>query len=233
MTDFAPVRYAEKFESADGVTSVTFPGDDYEYQPEQGYRRGDAPVVGADYAVDFAAGSAWAKEPALESVRFILWGASAADADTQFDTLVQKCRNIGLGKLYQLDAAGVRRWCWAKLRGRPAYVVRSEQFWNIPVVLSFVRYSDWFAASATTGSRTITTTPDTFTINNPGNAAARFIVFRFRANGASGFTNPNLTNLTNGYASRCVKTNAGTGRPSSSARSFASAAASGPSGSRR
>lgn len=196
----AAVRYLEKFESVDGLTSYTFPIDDYEYEPAQAFRRSEAPAVGADYAVDFLGAVPWPKAVGEEAVRFTIWGASAADADSQFDACVASLRNIGLGRLYQVDAATTRRWCWAKLLARPSYLVDVNGYFNIPVTLRFARYSDWFAAAPTTGSVTITTSPRAFTITNPGNAPARFVVFRLRANAAAGFTNPNLVNLTNGYS---------------------------------
>lgn len=196
----AAVRYLEKFESVDGLASYVFPVDDYEYEPAQAFRQSEAPVVGADYAVDFLGAAPWPKAVGEEAVRFTIWGASATDADGQFDDCVATLRRIGLGKLYQVDAATTRRWCWAKLLARPSYLVDVNGYVNVPVTLRFARYSDWFATAPTTGSVTITATPHSFTITNPGNAPTRFAVFRFRANSASGFTNPSLVNLTNGYS---------------------------------
>ncbi|MGE5501676.1 MAG: hypothetical protein ACM3W4_07105 [Ignavibacteriales bacterium] len=196
----AALRYLEKFESVDGLTSYVFPVDDYEYEPAQAFRRSEAPVVGADYAVDFLDAAPWPKAVGEEAVRFTIWGASAADADAQYDACVATLRGIGLGKLYQVDSATTRRWCWAKLLARPSSLVDVNGYSNRPVTLRFARYSDWFAATPTAGSVTITATPHSFTITNPGNAAARFVVFRLRANAAAGFTNPSLVNLTNGYS---------------------------------
>lgn len=164
------VRYVEKFESADGAVSYAFPPDDYEYQPEQGFRRSEATAVGADYAIDFAGGAPWPKAVAEEAVRFTIWGASAADADAQFDDCVATLRRIGLGKLHQIDWATSQRWCWAKLLARPSYLVDVNGYFNVPVTLRFARYSDWFAATPSAGSVTIAASPHSFTITNPGNA---------------------------------------------------------------
>lgn len=196
----AAVRYLEKFESVDGLTSYVFPVDDYEYEPAQAFRRSEAPAVGADYAVDLAGAAPWPKAVGEEAVRFTIWGDTAADADGQFDDCVRTLRRLGLGKLYQIDSATTRRWCWAKLLSRPGYQVDVNGYFNVPVTLRFARYSDWFADVPTTGSVAIATTPYPFTIANPGNAPARFAVFRLRANAAAGFTNPTLINLTNGYS---------------------------------
>jgi hypothetical protein len=188
------LRYLEKFESANGLVSCVFPGDDYEYEPEQGYRRTDAGVLG-DYAHDFLGGSPWLKEPGSEAVRFTIWGSSAGNVDSTYDSLVGECREIGLGKLFLLDSAGTRRWCWAKLGERPTYEVGIDQYFHAPVSLRFVRYSDWLSTSLQTGSVDLDATPKTFSITNPGNARVRgaaALLFTI----AGTFTNPILKNVT-------------------------------------
>jgi len=194
------IRAAEKFTSEDGFTVYTFPVDDYEYDPDQKYRDASDAVVGADYAVDYAGGAPWPKDVATEVVRFTIWGADAGDAEDQFDDCASTLRKIGRGKLYTLASDGSRRWAWAKLTGRPTYSARVDDYSNIPVSCRFLRFSDWFAESPTTGTEAVAATPATFTITNPGNAPCLAAVIRLRSNGAAGFTNPVLTNLTNGYA---------------------------------
>jgi len=199
MTLASP-RWLEQFASVDGLASYAFPVDDFEYEPAQAFRRAEAPAVGADYPVDLLGAAPWPKAVAEEAVRFTIWGATAADADAQFDACVATLREIGLGKLWAVDAVGARRWAWAKLLARPSYLVDVNGYFNVPVALRFARFSDWFAEAATAGSTAISATPHAFTITNPGNAPARAVVLRFRANGPAGFTNPSLVNLTNGYA---------------------------------
>jgi len=194
------IRYLEKFVSADGLTSYTFPADDYEHEAEQGYREASAAVVGADYAHDFAGAAPWPKGVADEAVRFTIWGSSEADAEDQFDECASTLRKIGRGKLYALASDGSRRWAWAKLAGRPTYSTRVDDMFNIPVAVRFRRFSDWLGEDLETGSQAIAATPTQFSISNPGNAPVYAAVFRLRSNGAAGFTNPSLTNLTNGYS---------------------------------
>ena len=195
------ILYLEKFTSSDGTSvSYTFPLDDMEYNAEQGYRVATAELVGADYSHDFSGSAPWAKGNASEALRFVIWGTSETAAMTEFDTMVSTLRKIGRGKLWALLPDGTRRWAWAKLSGRPSYTEQPLSFYNIPVNLRFERMSDWYAQNATTGSQTVTVTPTTFTITNAGNAPVRNLVFRLRANSATGFTNPSLTNLTNGYS---------------------------------
>lgn len=194
------IRYLEKLTSLDGLVSYTFPDDGYEYESEQRYREASSPVVGADYAHDFAGVHPWPKDVADEAVRFAIWGTDEGDAEDQFDTCVSTLRKIGRGKLYALASDGSRRWCYAKLAGRPTYSATVEDFYNIPVALRFRRFSDWFASSPTTGTQAVSGTPTTFTITNPGNAPVLAAVIRLRSGGATGFTNPALANLTNGYS---------------------------------
>jgi hypothetical protein len=196
MVDFV-LRYPEKLTSADGLRSYTFPTDDLEYEPVQGFRVADAPAVGADYAHDFLGFARWAKDVGEEAVRFSLWGDDAAAMLAAFDAALQQLINIGRGKLFTTDQAGTRRWCWAKLSERPAYSVSPDVLFKLPIALRFRRYSDWFAEAATTGSVTVASSPYQWVITNPGNARVTTAVFRLRANSASGFTNRRLENLAN------------------------------------
>lgn len=194
-------RYAEKFTSLDGTVSYTFPLRAYEYEPEQALKPSLAGVVGADYAHDFLGANRWVKDVGSESIRFeVVGSATPAALDTEIDSLVSKLVSIGLGKLYTIDSAGSRRWCYAKLDARPGVQVRIGEWMRQPVSLHFVRLSDWFDTTATTGTVSVTTSPKTFTINNPGNARVRAITFRLRSNNATGFTNPSLSNGTTGQS---------------------------------
>lgn len=195
MVDFS-LRYAEKFTDPSGSTSYTFPTDDMEYEPAQAHRPAEAAAVGADYAHDYLGTLRWTKEVAEEPVRVSIWGSTSAAILTEFDTMCQKLINIGLGKLYTVDEAGTERWCWAKLAERPGYHVDASTLFVLPVTLRFRRFSDWYSTTATTGTVSVTVSPKTFTITNPGNARVTNLVVRLRSNNATGFTNPRLQNLT-------------------------------------
>lgn len=191
------LRYAEKFISGDGVT-VTFPLNQYEYQSEQDYRVNDQEVVGADYAFDFAGTAEWAKNVAVESVRFLLVKATPLVLSGSFDAIVAGCRNGGLGALWTVDAAGNRRWAWAKLDSRPGYVSSVELWQHTAVTLRFRRYSDWMAENAVSVQATITTTSQSFTVTNDGNAPVENMVILFEPLNATGFNQPKIENLMNG-----------------------------------
>lgn len=204
MTEY--LRYPEKFVSADGLLSYTFLTDDMEYQEAQAFRQAVASPAGGDYAHDFRGLDPWAKDLGQVSVRFTIWKDTAAAAMTEFDSCAATLLRAGRGKLYTIDQAGVERWCWAKLVGRPSYTVTADQFLNMPCEADFARFSDWFDATATADSQAIDATPKTFTITNPGNLPTTFVVFRLRSNGASGYTNPTIENTTNGYAFQVART---------------------------
>ena len=194
-------RYAEKFESVDASQSYTFPLYAYEYEPSQALRPRIAVAVGADYGLDLAGAARWPKDIAAAAVRFEMVGSSTPGAlDTDIDSMMSTLLRIGLGKLFTIDNAGTRRWAYAKLDAVPQVTVRIQEWMRQPVSIHFTRLSDWFASSTTTATRTVTASPETFTITNPGNAPVYRAVFRFRANAAAGFTNPQLENLTNGYS---------------------------------
>lgn len=193
------IRYAEKFENIAGSVSYTFPLERYEYHPTQEFRQSWQSGIGSDYVL-LPSTSPLPAEPAEEVVSFKLYGATPAAISTALDDLISKLRSIGLGKLFTIDDAGTRRWCYAQLAQRPDYVlgIKVERF---PIItLMFTRFSDWFAAAATTGSQKVDASAEAFNITNAGNAPVKFIVFRFRADSATGVANPNLVNGTNSYS---------------------------------
>lgn len=197
------VRYAEKFESLDASVSYTFPVDEYTYQADQRYRQVLAAAAGADYAHDFAGYSPWAKEVADERITGIIWGASGADADNQFDSMASKLRSVGLGKLFIKDQAGARRWCYSKVSARPGYGTTATAFYNIPFQIEVVRLSDWFSTSLTSATASVSTNYHALTITNSGNAPVKSgLVMTLTATAAGGFSNVLITNVTTGEVIR-------------------------------
>lgn len=198
MVNYTP-RAPEKFTNSDSSATYTFPVDELEWEPKQSFRVATAGVIGADYGHDFAQGAPWAKDFGEEGVRFSLWG-SDQEIDDAFDACVGGLINIGAGKLWAVDAAGSRRWCWAKLAGLPEKTVDAEQLYKLPVAVRFVRESDWFSESAVTVTRAgVVVSPDEFTVTNPGNAPCRAITCRLKSNGVSGFDLTEMLNVSNGY----------------------------------
>lgn len=190
-------RYAEKFENMAGTLSYPFPEDDYEYHPEQGFRLPMRPFVGADYAHDFLGASRPPKEVAVEQVSFVLWAASYAALETAWDNMVEELVTTGLGKLFSVDAAGNRRWCYARLAGMPSKVVHKHTFQTLQVTVRFLRFSDWFG-TVVSSTTAISAASQDIVVTNSGGAYSRNLVLRMRSNSITGFTNPAVQNLATG-----------------------------------
>lgn len=193
------IRYAEKFESTDAATTQTFPDSNVLYTPRQDYRGAWAPAVGADYAHLFSGTGVLPKEVGFEDVTGVIWGTSGSNADSQFDALASKCKSIGLGKLFVIDQAGARRWCYAISLGRPGYQASPDSLYNIPYSLRFARFSDWFDTSLTSASSAVSANYESFTITNSGNAYVKTgFLLTLTATAAAGFSNVIVTNVTTG-----------------------------------
>lgn len=194
------IRYAEKFENAGGTVTYTWPVNAYEWQSSQPLRTPAAAISGADYAFDLRGNLAGLKAVAQERVRFLDVQTTTALLETDLDSMRSELLTIGRGKLYVLDSAASRRWAYARLAAMPEMALGVGMSRHVPISLQFDRYSDWFATALTTHTEAVAVTPKTFTVNNPGNAAAVWMAIRLRSSSAAGFTNPLLENLTNGYS---------------------------------
>jgi hypothetical protein len=194
------MRYLKAFKSADNSIVYTLPLEEGEWESSQGVRLALEPVVGADYAFDHHGYGPAPVDVARETYRVTPMG-TGSELDTMVAEARAKCRRIGLGKLFTVDEGGtVERWAWARVGSMPSYRVSSRDFLRTPIVFDFVRESDWFDTALTTGSQLCDTSPESFTINNPGDLPTAFVVLRLRANASGGFTNPTISNTTNGYS---------------------------------
>lgn len=193
------VRYAEKFVSADGLLTYTFPLKAYEWESSGGLRLAPAPAIGADFAYDGLRSQIAPQEVASENVRFIVVSTTSALVDTAVDEARATLLRIGRGRLYTLTAAGVRRWCWARIRQMPQTRVAVGNNLHEGMALAFDRYSPWYSEAQTNFSTTFTSSGQTAVITPSGNLPVTLMAIRIRSNSAAGFTDPNLKNQTNGY----------------------------------
>jgi len=192
-------RYVEKFTNAADTISYTFVLNSYEWQSQQAFRTALAPVIGADYPYDHHGLFAAPRSEAREVIRCVYPSNTASNIEAAVKEARGEIARIGKGKLYTLDSAAARKWAWARAMASPSLSVSSGLANIAPMVFDFARLSDWFTTSQTTGSQTCDASPETFTINNPGDLPCLTVVFRFRSNGATGGTNMALTNTTNGF----------------------------------
>lgn len=193
----AAPRYLEKLESSDGLISITFPTAAYEWESSQALRTPEAVAAGAHYAYDHRGIAEGLKASGSERLRFLMSHATIATLDTNLDTLKEKVLGIGLGKLYTLTAAGVRRWAWARPTAQPTTLVRAGEPNMLSVsALEFRRESDWYDTSQTSTILTPNADPYTDAVSNAGNAKVYNAVITIKGT----FTNPSITNLTTGYS---------------------------------
>jgi hypothetical protein len=187
-----------KFENPYGELVYEFPRISFEHEQSQDVRNAFSPVVGADYGFDFHGELAAPKGFGQESVRFVIVGDTLAETEAALDEAKSRLYRAGRGKLYIEALDGTTRWAWARIGAMPnmRFGVANRSF--VPVVVDFIRFTDWYG-ELITGSAVITSTPDTFTITNPGNAVIKALTLRLRSNSAAGFTDPLLLNQTNGY----------------------------------
>lgn len=209
MADYTP-RAPWKFTNSDGSRTYTFPVDGLQWEPTQAFRRALAGVIGADYGHDYAQGAPWSKDFGEQAVRFELWGDDPNPdtfVDAAFDTMVGELVGIGAGKLWARDAAGDARWTWAKLDGLPQKTVDAETLFKLPVAVRFVQESDWFAEDPVVVTEAgVTASPHEFVLTNSGNAPCQAIEIRLRSNGAGGFEETVMLNVSNGYQWETLRT---------------------------
>ncbi|MGE0056997.1 MAG: hypothetical protein AB7P33_09890 [Dehalococcoidia bacterium] len=193
----AAPRYPEKFTSLDGTTTVyTFPLGMFEFEPSQPLRDPVQQVMGTSRGFRMLGTATALQAQGSVRIRAIANETSSANLDAEVDELRADLYTVGLGKLWSLGADGSRRWCYASLSEMPTYTLTPRNLLLLPVVFGFMLFSDWFGETAITHTETVTSSPDTFTVNNPGNLPATIVEIRLRANANPGFTNPKIENLT-------------------------------------
>lgn len=200
-------RYLEKFESTDASDTYSFPLVAYEWTPNQDLIGSLTQIIGS-YPYDHQEAGMRKKAGAPERVSFKLVGTPTA-ITTAWDTLVSTLVEIGYGKLFTKDPDGSRRWAYARLIKVPSRQVNFHRILQVSV--EFVRLSDWYASSSTTGSQKLSATPTNFNITNTGNARTGYVTFRLRSDNAGanlGFVNPSLTNSTTGQSVASTRDNA-------------------------
>jgi hypothetical protein len=192
-------RYLARFESTDGALVVTFGLNAYRWESDQAFRLALSPAAGADWAYDPAGKGRAPLDVAVERVSYLVRAATEAALETALAELRSRIARIGLGYLIRRDSDGTERRAFARPATMPVISRVPGSQVAQPVVLEFRRLSHWMATTATTGSTTVTSTPHTWTISNPGDLPCDAVVFRLRSNSAGPTTDPKLENLTNGY----------------------------------
>lgn len=190
-------RWLDRFESRDGSEVVYFPRGEHEWDSSQPLRLANASVISASYAIDLLGHSVAAKDIATERIRYVVVG-TPAEVDAELDDEKSKLYEFGIGKLWSRSQDNTYRWAWARVTDMPQISIGVKDNNIVPVVIGFVRYSDWYDAEPQIVQQTIVSTPENIVIDNPGSAQVSSIQIDLRANTAGGYHDPKITNLTTG-----------------------------------
>lgn len=199
------IRYAEKAVSLDGAQSVTFPLFQYEWQGSGAMRPARTTIPGTNYAFDHLRNAITPRDVARESIRFMMGEDTVQATADAIDDLAGRLLAMGPFWLTTLGPDGTRRKARCRLASKVDILVSYRRSITAPAVLDIERYSDWFDNALQQHVEVLTATPTTFTVTNPGSMPAELMVIRFRSNGATGYTNPILENLTNGFEFRSLR----------------------------
>jgi len=141
-----------------------FPRTEFEWETAQPFTVPTAQLVGASYGHDYLAAGRAPKQPASETVRFLVvgdessgdltwgawgWGATGLPAHEHLD-YIRGVVARSWGQLWAQTAGGSRLWAWARAVAMPDMrTSRLSVAGAVPVVLSFRRQSDWYADDET------------------------------------------------------------------------------------
>lgn len=200
------LRYAEKAVSLDGAVTVTFPLMMYLWQSSGPLRSAYTRAPGNNYGFDHFRNAISPRDIARETIAFMVGEDDIQDTIDQIDEIKGAMLNMGAFWLTSLGQDGTRRKARCRLNSMPDVQVSYKRSITAPVVIEMDRMSDWYGETLVTPDvEVVTSSPDTFTITNPGNIPVDLVEIRLRSNGATGFTNPHLENLTNGYELRSTR----------------------------
>lgn len=188
-----------KFTSQDLVIAQRFPTVDYEWEHTQPFRAPALTIVGASYQFDSLRQSVSPRDNAEEIIRFSIVKSCAADAQRARSALRTNLYRAGSGYLWLIDASDKVYRAPARLMGMPEIRGMLNER-SLPTVCQFERFDDWADPTLVTVNTNVNATPTTFSITNPGNIELSAMTITLISNSATGFIDPVLTNLTNGYA---------------------------------
>lgn len=188
-------RHITHFRSRDLSYIYEFPllGGEYEEVSEL-----ETPImnaVGMSGAVDLLGYSRAIKRPRIIAVRGILSGEDTDEIDNSIESMLSTLEMIGRGTL--LTSKG--HWTPARFITEPENVYLEGQHLYMPYTAMFRADEDWYGETQETVTHTITATPQTFVVNNPGTIPALLMEIEFRGTASGAVTSISLINLNNGY----------------------------------
>jgi hypothetical protein len=201
------IRYLEKWVSADGAMTYTFPLKGMTWSETGGLRTPDAPAVGADGSHDFLGTGIAVRDPVIVSVSFLDVQTSAANVESDIDNLRSKLHIGAYGKLWALASDGTRRWSPARVIAMPEHPRAVGQFTHMPATAKFRREPYFYSESATSISQALSAYQTIVSVVNPGNAyVKKGLTLLLTATAIGGWTTPSIRNLTTGEVVSTART---------------------------
>jgi hypothetical protein len=191
-------RIFEKFTDENDLNSVDFPYGDFEYDVSGSLSVPYTSVINKNYGFVYRSKPA-VKQPWIARFRCSIYEDTPLLVDAAVDEFTAGVWANGLGKLYTIDSAGVRRWTWAILNSQPQISWKAGDIFRKGISVEFICFDDMLDTDLTTDSVTITASGQSFTITNGGALPRGFVIIQFKANTSAGIINPKLVNNTNGY----------------------------------
>lgn len=196
-------RILKRFESIDGTYSWDFPLIGYEREVSQDLLVPAEPIIGVDYGFDMLGNSQAIKTFGEERIRFSLHSkCSPAELDSELETMTRNLFKAGKGIGWTINSAGEKQWAEMRMISMPTYTIQGidepRAARLIDVVAVFRIQSPYFLEDGIFHIETITASPTTFNVTNPGRDTAKRMTIRFRANTSANFTGGLLENLTTG-----------------------------------
>lgn len=186
------MRVLTRFESADGLLILTLPMRRGEQSEGQSARVAlERPPLMA-YAADLQGSATVVPDVAEVRLRAVLLDP---EADADLDQLRALLRRIGRGKLWMRLGDASERWCWARADELGSYEVSYERPVETGISLTFLRLSDWYAATQSEVSQAVTASPTSLNLTSNGRVPTRQLEVEITANAVNGFANPTVKNV--------------------------------------
>lgn len=206
-------RIPTKFQNAAGTAEFVFPLAEYSFELEAGLYVPESPLTGAHGGLDLLGMGTAPKHSQMLRLSFTAFEDEPKTVDATIDEMLSKLHSYGRGKLWTsgLDASGnvELRWTWARAVAMPRLSWEAGDVVSKAALCGFRCEPFWYGAALEITEHdlnepdqfTVVTDPDTFTVSNPGTARVYNAVIEL----AGTFTDPTITNLTNGYRLRTLR----------------------------
>lgn len=202
------LRRVTKIEHQPGVF-LSLPQYAAEQETDQALYTSSVTLTGADYEYDLMGAQAAPKRNATERLAFRIVEDEPGEVNEQVDALRAALVAGARFKLWtegeDTYGASEERWAYARVASMPRVRVEQQDVRSLTVAVLLSRLSDWYGETPIAGSPFgIVGDPEDLTVVNGGTARVRNAVLTLEGT----FSNPVITNLTNGYRVESTRTSA-------------------------